>query len=240
MRYLVVLAILICSAPGLVVGAAAAEKESAATQVYNHQISAIASKAIDAEVSKHPERMIGKVSMKLKYSVAKSGRVQNVKVISGKPDGWAEKTAARALQAVKFPPVPDAVLQELGTDHLQAVAELSYETTRKKPVWEEPNSAYYKYNMRVHKLLQDKVKPLFTGQPAQLEVDYEFYLDAQGRLTGQKSHAKKGGKWAEQTVANSIRSLKCPPIPPQVFKELEENPPLKIYGTMTWDPYGGR
>src|ERR1700760_25721 len=116
-------------------------------------------------------------------------------------------------------------------DHLDAVAELSYETTLTKPIWEDPHSAYYKYNMRVHKLLQDKVKPLFTGQPARFEVHYEFYLDAQGHVTSLNAHAKAGGKWAEQTLVDSIRSLKCPPIPPQVFNELKEKPPLKIYGT---------
>jgi hypothetical protein len=67
-------------------------------------------------------------------------------------------------------------------------------------------------------------------------VDYEFYLDRQGHVTSMKVHAKAGGQWAEQIMARSIRRLKCPPIPPQVFKELEEKPPLKIFGTMSWDP----
>ena len=56
-----------------------------------------------------------------------------------------------------------------------------------------------------------------------LEVDYEFYLDPHGDLTSMKVHAKAGGKSTEQIVAHSIRRIKCPPIPPKVFKELKED-----------------
>jgi hypothetical protein len=97
------------------------------------------------------------------------------------------------------------------------------------------DSAYYRYNMRVHRMLQDDLMPAFHA-PHHLEVDYEFYLDRQGHLTSMKVHAKAGGQWAEQIMARSIRRLKCPPIPSQVFKELEEKPPLRIFGTMSWDP----
>src|SRR5207248_10998718 len=51
-----------------------------------------------------------------------------------------------------------------------------------------------------------------------------------------KTHAKAGGQSAEQIVARSIRRIKCPPIPAEVLKELDEKPPMKIYGTMSWDP----
>src|SRR5438128_44921 len=68
------------------------------------------------------------------------------------------------------------------------------------------NSSYDKYNMRVHRMLERKVMPAFSAQPRRLEVDYEFYLDSQGRVTTLKTHAKEGGKWAEQTIAHSINA----------------------------------
>jgi hypothetical protein len=69
-------------------------------------------------------------------------------------------------------------------------------------------------------------------------VDYEFYLDAQGLVVNLHANAKAGGSWAERAIADSIRALKCPPVPPQVFKELDQKPPLRIYGTLSWDPKG--
>ena len=94
---------------------------------------------------------------------------------------------------------------------------------------------YHDYRMQVHKMMQNDLEPRFHA-PHHLEVDYEFYLDPNGNLTSMKVHAKAGGQWAEQVVARGIRRIKFPPIPPTVFKELKEKPPLKIYGTMTWDP----
>jgi hypothetical protein len=89
--------------------------------------------------------------------------------------------------------------------------------------------------MLVHKIMQTDLEPSFHAA-YHLEVDYEFYLNPDGKLTSMRVHAKAGGQSAEQIVARSIRRIKCPPIPPKVFKELKEKPPLKIYGTMTWDP----
>src|SRR5947209_15061319 len=53
------------------------------------------------------------------------------------------------------------------------------------------------------------------------------WLVALAGITSMKVHARAGGQWAEQIVARSIRRIKCPPIPPKVFKELEQKPPLK-------------
>jgi hypothetical protein len=219
----------------------AAEKSSPAA-AYNERLAEIAKQALDTELLKHPERLNG-VSMKLRYSVDRDGRVHNEKV-SRTPDRWAEKTAVRVLAATKFPPIPMDVQLEVGAGYIDAVAEVSYKAETAGPVTKvtevpsaskEENSAYYRYNMRVHKMLQDDLMPAFHA-PHHLEVDYEFYLDRQGHLTSMKVHAKSGGEWAEQIMARSIRRLKCPPIPPQVFKELEEKPPLRIFGTMSWDP----
>jgi hypothetical protein len=212
--------------------AQAAEKSSP-TAAYNERLAEIAKQALNAELLKHPERLNG-VSMKLRYIVDRDGRVHNVKVVSRTPDRWAEKTAVRVLAATKIPPIPIDVQLEVGAGHIDAEAEVSYSAEAPSASKKE-NSAYYRYNMRVHKMLQDDLMPEFHA-PHHLEVDYEFYLDRQGHVTSMKVHAKAGGQWAEQIMARSIRRLKCPPIPPQVFKELEEKPPLKIFGTMSWDP----
>jgi hypothetical protein len=228
MRYLAALTIsLVC----FQATAQAAEKSSPTT-VYNDRLAAISKKALGAELSKHPERLSG-ASMKLRYTVDRNGRVHNVKVMSRTPDGWAEKTAVRVLAKIKFPPIPMAVQLEIGAGYIDAEAELRYHAEAAAE-WKK-DSAYYRYNTHVHKMLQDDLRPTFNA-PHRLEVDYEFYLDAQGHVTSTKVHAKAGGQSAEQIIVRSIRRLKCPPIPPQVFKDLEEKPPLRIFGTMSWDP----
>jgi hypothetical protein len=228
MRYL---AALMASLIFFNVTAQAAQKSSAASD-YNDRLAGMARRALNVEFSQHPERLNG-VSMKLRYSVDRDGRVHNVKVISRAPERWAEKTAVRVLAAIKFPPIPIDVQLEVGAGYIDAEAEVSY--TAKAPSAWKKDSAYYRYNMLVHKILQDDLMPAFHA-PNHLEVDYAFYLDQQGHVTSMKLHAKAGGQWAEQVMARSIRRLKCPQIPPQVFKELEEKPPLKIFGTMSWDP----
>jgi TonB family protein len=212
---------------------AQATEKSSPTAAYNERLAEIARQALNAELLKHSERLNG-VSMKLRYTVDRDGRVHNAKVISRTPDRWAEKTAVRVLAATKFPPIPIDVQLEVRAGYIDAEAEVSYNAEVPSASKNE-DSAYYRYNMRVHKMLQDDLMPAFHA-PHHLEVDYEFYLDRQGHVTSMKIHAKAGGQWAEQIIARSIRRLKCPPVPPQVFKELEEKPPLKIFGTMSWDP----
>lgn len=230
MRYLATLTTsLICF-----LAAAQAAEKSSPTAAYNDRLAGIAKQALDAELLKHPERL-NAVSMTLRYTVDRDGRVHNVKVMSRTPDRWAEKTAVRALAATKFPPIPIEVQLEVGAGHIDAEAEVSYNAEAPSASKKE-NSAYYRYNMRVHKMLQDDVKPAFSAQAHRLEVDYEFYLDPQGRVTSLETRSKAGGQRAEQTIARSICALKFPPVPAQVFKDLEQQPPLKIFGTMTWDP----
>jgi TonB family protein len=212
--------------------AQAAEKSSP-TAAYNERLAEIAKKALVAELLKHPERLNG-VSMKLRYSVDRDGRVHNVKVVSRTPDRWAEKTAVRVLAATKFPPIPIDVQLEVGAGYIEAEAAVSYNAEAPSASKKE-NSPYYRYNMRVHKMLQGALMPDFHA-PHHLEVDYEFYLDPQGRVTSLKTRSKAGGQWAEQTITRGIRALKFPPVPAQVFKDLEQQPPLRIFGTMTWDP----
>ena len=212
---------------------AQATEKASPTAAYNGRLAEIARQALNAELFKHPERLSG-VSMKLRYAVDRDGRVHNVKVMSRTPDRWAEKTAVRVLAATKFPPIPIDVQLEVGAGHIDAEAEVSYNAEAPSASKKE-EAAYYRYNMRVHKMLQHDLMPAFHA-PHHLEVDYEFSLDRQGHVTSIKVHAKAGGQWAEQIIARSIHRLKCPPIPPQVFKELEQKSPLRIYGTMTWDP----
>jgi TonB family protein len=146
----------------------AAEKSSS-VDAYNDRLAEIAKRALDTELLKHPERLNG-VSMKLRYTVDRDGRVHNVKVISRTPDRWAEKTAVRVLGATKFPPIPmDAQLQ-VGAGYIDAEAAVGY-NTQAPSASKEQNSAYYRYNMRVHKLLQDDLMSDFHA-PHHLEVEY--------------------------------------------------------------------
>jgi outer membrane biosynthesis protein TonB len=81
--------------------------------------------------------------------------------------------------------------------------------------------------------------PDFMEHPERLkggEVEYEFYLDAQGRVTSLKVRSKVGSRWGEQVVTGVIRGLKFPPVPPQVFKDIHSKPPLKVFGGIGWKP----
>ena len=224
MRYLTALTISLMCFHAV---ARAAEKKSAA-DAYAGQLAAIVDRLIDSELPKHRE-LLNTVSMKLRYNVGRTGHVQNVDILSAEPDRRGAKTVARLLKAAGFPPFPKELLQE-GADRIEG--NLNWMRSGQKP----NNSSYYRYNLRVHKLLQDEVAPAFSTSSRRLEVDYEFYLDAQGRVVSLKSHPKAGGGRAEQIIARSIRRLKFPPVPVQVFEELKQKPPLKIFGTMTWDP----
>jgi len=212
----------------------AAAKKTSLAERYNAQVARIARRAIDSALSKHPARLKD-VSIKLRYFIGSDGKVYNVTVVSFKSDAWVEKTAVQALKATTFPPIPKDVRQELRMDYLEEEADVSYHS---EPSTDAATPAFDKYNLRVHKMLQDQVRPAFVTQPRRLEVDYEFYVDAQGRVVNLHAYAKAGGSWAERAIADSIRALKCPPVPPQVFKELDQKSPLKIYGTLSWDPKG--
>ena len=63
--------------------------------------------------------------MKLHFQVDSRGHVMSVRVVAGKPDRWAEKTAVRILRDTTFPPIPKDVLRELDMDHLEAEADIT-------------------------------------------------------------------------------------------------------------------
>ena len=204
-----------------------------AAEAYNERLKTIANKALHSALMKHPDRLNG-VAMKIHYAVDRDGHVHNVEVRSQTHNSSAEKIVADALAAITFPPIPIDAQLEVGAGYLELEAEVTLAADALTASKIETPTAY-DYNMRVHHILQDDVTPSFHA-PHHLEVDYEFYLNSQGQVASMKVHAKAGGQSAEQIIARSIRRIKCPPIPPKVFKELEQKPPLKIYGTMAWDP----
>ena len=126
-----------------------------------------------------------------------------------------------------------AVLPTILICLLSSVA-MGYELRQTVPAGADVNSPAGKYNLRVHKMLEENVARAFSTQARRLEVDYEFYLDPQGRVTSIMTDAKSGGQWAEQAIKRSIRSLKFPPVPAQALKEWGS--PFRIWGTMSWDP----
>ena len=205
----------------------------ASADAYNERLKTIANKALRSALMKHPDRLNG-AKMKIQYVVDRDGHVHNVKVTSLTHDSSAEKIVADTLAATTFPPIPIDVQIEVGSGYLELEAEVTLAADASTAAKIETPTAY-DYNMRVHRILQGDVTTSFHA-PHPLEVDYEFYLNSQGHVTSMKVHAKAGGQSAEQIILRSIRRIKCPPIPPKVFKELKQKPPLKIYGTMTWEP----
>ena len=231
MRHAGFLAVLIASVMCFHALALAAGKLPAA-DAYNARLKTIVDKALHSALMKHPS--LNGTAVKIHYAVDRDGHVHNVKVISRTHDSSAERIVANTLAAITFPPIPIDAQLEVGAGYFELDAEVTLATDA-LAVDKAESPTYYNYRMQVHKIMQDDLEPSFHA-PYHLEVDYEFYLDPHGDLTSMKVHAKAGGKSTEQIVAHSIRRIKCPPIPPKVFKELKEKPPLKIYGTMTWDP----
>ena len=204
MRFrLLLIATLICL-QGIMQQTSAAAKKTSLAEKYNTQVAGIARRAIDSALSKHPARLKD-VSIKLRYVIGPDGKVYNVTVVSFKSDAWVEKTAVQALRAIAFPPIPKDVRQELRKDYLEEEADVSCHSEAST---DTATPAFDKYNLRVHKILQDQVRPAFTTQPRRLEVDYDFYLDAQGRVTTLHAYATAGGRWAERAIADSITALK--------------------------------
>jgi hypothetical protein len=200
---------------------------------YNERLKTIANRALHSALMKHRDRLNG-VAMNIHYVVDRAGHVHNVKVTSRTHDTSAEKIVADTLAAITFPPIPMDAQLEVGAGYFEVQTEVNL-AADDLAASKIATPAAYDYNMHVHKLLQDDLKPDFHA-PNHLEVDYEFYLDREGHVTSLKTHAKAGGQSAEQIIARSIRRIKCPPIPAEVLKELDEKPPMKIYGTMSWDP----
>lgn len=204
-----------------------------AADAYNDKLKAIVNKALHSALMKHKDRLNG-LAMKTHYVVDRDGHVHNVRVTSQTHDKAAEKIVTDTIAAITFPPVPSDVQIEVGAGYFEVEGELSLAAdalTASK--FETP--AAYEYNMLVHRILTNDLKPSFHA-PHRLEVDYEFYLNSEGRVVSMNVHAKAGGRAAEQIISRSIQRIKCPPIPPKVFRELEQKPPLRIFGTMTWDP----
>ena len=88
----------------------AAEQKSAA-DAYTQRIGAIVNRLIDSELPRLPD-LRNAFSVKLRYHVAPSGRVQRIEIISAKPDRSAANAIARLISSTAFPPFPKPLLQQ--------------------------------------------------------------------------------------------------------------------------------
>jgi hypothetical protein len=84
-------------------------------QAYTRQATEVARRVVLAELVKHPER-IHRMSMKCTFHLDRHGHVHNVKVVSNTHNQWAEETARRALASAKYPPLPNSVIQQSGSE----------------------------------------------------------------------------------------------------------------------------
>jgi hypothetical protein len=203
-------------------------KDKAAAEAYVARLAAIVNRMTDAETPKHPELMETQ-NLKLRYTVGPTGHVQSVEILSANPHRRGAETLARLIKDIVFPPYPKELLQS-GANRIDGILDWrgQFHVAETK--------TYNQYNLEVHKMLQDDVLPAFNTSRHPLAVDYEFYLNEKGRVVRFSAHAKTGGTWAEQVLVRSIRRLKFPAVPAKVFQELGEKPPLRIYGTMEWEP----
>ena len=90
-------------------------ERNAVGQAYTSQATDVARRVVLAELVKHPDR-IHQMTMKCTFQLDKQGHPHNVKVVSSPHNGWAEQTARRAIAAAKFPPLPNSLIQQSGSD----------------------------------------------------------------------------------------------------------------------------
>ena len=115
MRAQSVIALLMITSVQLWPAHAHAADSNAVGRAYTLQATDVARRVVLAELVKHPER-IHRMSMKCTFQLDKQGHPHNVKVVSNPHNQWAEDTARRALAAAKYPPLPESVIQQSGTD----------------------------------------------------------------------------------------------------------------------------
>jgi len=60
----------------------------------------------------------GTNTIRVLYQVDRSGQMHDLRIFCKKPNPWAEETIRRALNGVKFPPIPSNVLKEVHSDRV--------------------------------------------------------------------------------------------------------------------------
>src|SRR5262249_24207352 len=92
-----------------------AADSDAVGRAYASQVADVARRVVLAELMKNPER-IDRMSMKFTCQVDRQGHPHNVKALSNTHNRWAEHMGRRGLATAKFPPLPESVIQQFGTD----------------------------------------------------------------------------------------------------------------------------
>ena len=175
-----------------VLDALAEYKSEQATNAYRDSTSEIAHRAIDTELFKHPERLLG-VSMKITYQIDRSGHVQNVTIVAGHRNRWAEKTVQRVLAGLKLPPIPNDVLREMGMDHIDAVSTWSYATSRSRdfPI-ADLNAAVSAYKMAT--------RPDASIGPIEVISHDEIRIYQDSERRNYTAMVRRKGKWVVGSV----------------------------------------
>jgi TonB family protein len=197
----------------------AAEKAKPAADAYANQTSLIAYQAVVSQLKQHPERLNG-VFMKLKFQIDPQGRVHNVKIISRKPNRWAEETARHALNAVKFPPASKKVFEELGTNWVNAEAQLG-------PIRIERGGsgtrmpATEAYVEQVGTIVRNALIPELARYPDRLSgaVRVAMRIDRRGHIDDLKIVSTKSNRWVKDTATRVVHTLKLPEVPREVAAE---------------------
>lgn len=158
--------------------------------------------------------------MKLNFQIDSQGHVHNVKISSRKPNRWAEETARRALNAVKFPPVPKKVFEELGTNWVNAEAELGPIRVGRSGSG-PPRPATEAYIEQVGTLVRNALIPELAKHPESLSgaVRVALRLDRQGHIDALNVLSTKSNRWVQDTATQVVRTLKLPAVPKEVAAE---------------------
>jgi hypothetical protein len=97
-----------------------------ATTAYYQRLESIIEQCTIPLLARHPDRLREVGTVALTYRVRPNGSVERVKILSGPTRGFVVETYLTCIRTAKFPPIPKAVLRELGTSHADPEASLSF------------------------------------------------------------------------------------------------------------------
>ena len=90
---------------------------SATTRYYDQLWNIILRQAAPELAKNSQQALKPSAPVKLTYRVRADGTVGAIKVVSGSSRGFLVETFINAIRSAKFPPIPAAVLKELGTPY---------------------------------------------------------------------------------------------------------------------------
>lgn len=218
MRVLLILLIL----PFAMQHSLAADKtRSDAYNAYTEQAATTAIHAVRTELLKDAGQFTDD-PMDLRFQVDPTGRVHNVKVISGKANQSAKQAAERALTTLRLPPFPVSLAAELGNRSVDIATPLLIPTVHSGDTSTRPETAStIAYLTRCNEIIMTMLDAEAVKHRGDFDATLEIILllDPKGHVVAQKVIATPPHAWLNEMAAQVVRDAKLPAMPAKVVAE---------------------